>query len=288
MNLPGLKTFIAILETGSLVKASERLHVSQSTITARLKTLESELGQTLFKRDKSGVSLTGAGARFRRYAETMVDLWRQAKQETSLPDGVDTIVNLGCHIDLWLKTGHPFMQRLRMNYPKLALSAWPGKHAELDEWMSTGLCDAILTYKPNPQDRQTAHFLFDESLVLVSDRPHTPSRFDPEYIYVDAGEDFGRRHTAVYADAGIAKVSFGCASWALDFILTNGGSAYLPKVYVEAPLKNRTLFRVAEAPVFQRAAFLVVNDDASKNWQWLGKELSQLSEPSKSDAVDSN
>ena len=85
MNLSTLQTFLAIVETGSLVRASERIHVTQSTVTTRLKALEEELGQTLFHRQKSGARLTAAGARFKRYAEAMTDLWRQARQETSLP-----------------------------------------------------------------------------------------------------------------------------------------------------------------------------------------------------------
>jgi DNA-binding transcriptional LysR family regulator len=47
MNLANLETFLKIVETGSLVRASEALNVTQSTVTARMKSLEDELGQTL-------------------------------------------------------------------------------------------------------------------------------------------------------------------------------------------------------------------------------------------------
>ena len=57
MNLAGLQTFLAILNAGSLARASEQLHVGQSTVTARLQKLEEEIGQTLFHRQKSGVSV---------------------------------------------------------------------------------------------------------------------------------------------------------------------------------------------------------------------------------------
>ena len=60
MNLSNLQTFLEIVETGSLIRASENLNVTQSTITARLKTLEQELGQTLFLRRKSWYSDDGA------------------------------------------------------------------------------------------------------------------------------------------------------------------------------------------------------------------------------------
>ena len=80
MNLQEIRTFLAIVECGSLVKASERLNVTQSTITARLKGLEEEIGQTLIVRQKSGAIPTAAGQRLQRYAQTISELWRQAQQ----------------------------------------------------------------------------------------------------------------------------------------------------------------------------------------------------------------
>ena len=66
MNTITLETFVAIVETGSLVRASERLHVTQSTVTTRLNTLEQDLGQTLIHRQKSGAVMTLAGLKFKR------------------------------------------------------------------------------------------------------------------------------------------------------------------------------------------------------------------------------
>ena len=89
MNIVGLQTFVSIVETGSLVRASEQLNVTQSTVTARLRTLEQELGATLLLRHKSGVTLTASGTKLLGYAEIMIGLWRQARQETAPPAGTD-------------------------------------------------------------------------------------------------------------------------------------------------------------------------------------------------------
>jgi DNA-binding transcriptional LysR family regulator len=53
MNLDALRTFLEVIETRSLVAASRRLHVTQSTVTARLNSLEEEIGQKLLHRGKS-------------------------------------------------------------------------------------------------------------------------------------------------------------------------------------------------------------------------------------------
>ena len=74
MNLVALKTLIAIIETGSLIKAADQLNVTQSTVTARLQSLESSLGQKLVQRNKTGASLTASGIKLKRYAEVILEL----------------------------------------------------------------------------------------------------------------------------------------------------------------------------------------------------------------------
>ena len=122
MNIVSLRTFLAIVETGSLVRASEKMNVTQSTVTARLRTLEEEVGQSLLRRNKSGATLTPAGTKLLRYAEIMVGLWRQARQETSLPAGTDSVCNFGCHIDLWPSCGKTFCQSMTQVEPKMGIS----------------------------------------------------------------------------------------------------------------------------------------------------------------------
>lgn len=61
MNLDLLRAFFAISEFGSLSKAAEQLHVSQSTLTRQMQTLETEIGGQLLERGHRGAALTAAG-----------------------------------------------------------------------------------------------------------------------------------------------------------------------------------------------------------------------------------
>jgi DNA-binding transcriptional LysR family regulator len=61
VNLDLLRSFFAISEFGSMSKAAEQLHVSQSTLTRQMQTLETEVGGQLMERGHSGVALTAAG-----------------------------------------------------------------------------------------------------------------------------------------------------------------------------------------------------------------------------------
>lgn len=64
MTLQQIKYVIGIAETGSLNKASEKLYVSQPSLTATIHDLEDELGITIFNRTGRGVTLTNDGTEF--------------------------------------------------------------------------------------------------------------------------------------------------------------------------------------------------------------------------------
>lgn len=61
VNLDVLRSYFLVAELGSLSKASERLHVSQSTLTRQMQGLENEIGGRLLERGHGGVALTAAG-----------------------------------------------------------------------------------------------------------------------------------------------------------------------------------------------------------------------------------
>lgn len=276
MNISELKTFLAIVETGSLVKASLQLNVTQSTVTARLQSLESTLDQTLFVRHKSGATLTPAGMRLLRYAETISDLWRQACQETSLPGGMDAICNIACENGLWDGFTEQFFTKLRADHPDVAISVWQGNQTEVAHWMDQGKSDLAVTYRSSFSKRQIQIELPADKLVLYSTQENGPVRFDPTYVFVEAGAEFGREHAAAYADADTARLSFNDADLGLSHVLNIGGSLYLPERIAKPHVQSKAIFPLANAPTFERRIFLTVNKSARDAWPWFNDILSEL------------
>ncbi len=81
MYFPGIEAFLAIVKTENLTKAAEALHLSQATISYRLKTLEQDMGGLLVERNKgeSKISLTPKGENFFYMAERWEALWRETQ-----------------------------------------------------------------------------------------------------------------------------------------------------------------------------------------------------------------
>jgi len=276
MNIVSLQTFLAIVETGSLVRASQKMNVTQSTVTARLKTLENDIGQVLLNRQKSGTTLTPAGTKLLGYARIMTGLWRQAKFDTALPTGLDAVCTFGCDRELWHGPGRHFFYDILSEHPEIALSVHQGSSEDLENWLLEGAVDVILTYEAVARGNQTVHELPVERLVLYSSKPDAPMVGDPDYIFVDHGTDYRRMHAETYHDAGVARISFDSSWWALQFILDNRGSAYLPEALAYRFLRNGRLFPVAGAPVYTRKKCLVVNDTAAQNWSWFQNLVDRL------------
>ncbi len=268
MNLIELRTFLTIIETGSLVRASEQLNVTQSTVTARLKSLEDELGQSLINRQKSGATLTASGVRLQRYASTISDLWKQAYQATALPEQLNTVVNIGGHPDLWVGLGEPLFNYIKQSQPQAALSYWEGSETDLTTWLNAGLIDLALGFKSNTTQNQNVLALYHDELILVSTTPKSPIKFDPYYVFVEAGDEFGNEHAAAYADADTARISFGNAKLGLEYVLNHGGTCYLPRRVAEPKIKSRELFELSKAPIFKRDSFLLYNRVAIEQWEW--------------------
>ncbi len=273
MTLIELRTFLAIVDSGSLVAASQQLNVTQSTVTARLKSLEEQIGQPLLVRNKSGVSMTAAGVRMQRYADTISDLWRQARQETALPDGKSSICNLACEYDLWQGLGDNFFEQLHLDNPEVGLSVWLGSATDISRWLEEGKSDLALTTGSTTTQRQRQIALQPDTLILVSTQEGGPTKFDPNYVFVEAGTAFARDHAAAYADAGVARTSFGNAALGRDHILAYGGSAYLPMRLAADGIKDGTLHWLSDAPDFERPIYLTYNHAAVSGWSWFADIL---------------
>lgn len=72
MNLQHLKYVIEVARTGSMTQAAKNLFVAQSNLSSAVKSLEAELGITIFERTQHGTVPTPAGLRFLNLARPIV------------------------------------------------------------------------------------------------------------------------------------------------------------------------------------------------------------------------
>jgi molybdenum-dependent DNA-binding transcriptional regulator ModE len=86
-----LKTFVAIVETGSFSKAAQRVFRTPSAVSMQVKKMEELLGATVFERDSRSVTLTGDGEVLLSYAKRILALNREMMARFVTPDMAGTV-----------------------------------------------------------------------------------------------------------------------------------------------------------------------------------------------------
>src|SRR5690554_3852988 len=183
MDIELARTFLEVVRTGSLIAAAERLHITQTTVTARVQNLESQLGCRLFIRNRSGAKLTGDGERFSMHASQLVQTWDTAKRELPMPSSTESMLRLGAEVSLWNPLFLNWLLQLRARKEKLALRAELGERRALHQRLEQGVLDALLVHQPDYGPGLQVEQVLEEKLVMLrAKQSATP------YIYVDWGE----------------------------------------------------------------------------------------------------
>ncbi|WP_286238145.1 LysR family transcriptional regulator [Neptuniibacter halophilus] len=119
MRLRNLNTFVKVARLGSFHAAAQQLHTTQPGVSARINALEEELGVTLFLRDKSGTRLSAKGVQLLPYAEKMLAISQEMKEQICDPQPQKGSIRIGVTdtlAHLWLtallkhwQTQHPLI-----------------------------------------------------------------------------------------------------------------------------------------------------------------------------------
>ena len=95
MNQRQLESFLAIAKHGSFAAAAERLFITQSAISARIKELEDDLGVELFDRSLKKVQLTIKGRELVQYAEQISVLFDEIRSKVGTAGAQSGVVRIG-------------------------------------------------------------------------------------------------------------------------------------------------------------------------------------------------
>lgn len=257
MDMDQIRTFLEVVEAGSFVRAAESLHVTQSTVSARIKELEIRLGQPLFQRRKSGVTLTTAGRRFQPHASTMMHVLQQARQDIALPAEMRAVLNIGGQFSLWERILLAWMGHFRASRPDVAVRAEVGTPESLMRHLADGLLDFVLMYAPEARPGFTIEKLMDQSLIMVATRPNHGGPGEADYVFVDWGEDFEAWHSDQFPQYSAPALHVSLGALGLRHILSRGGAGYFPERVVAPEVASERLFPVSNAPQFVRPAHVI-------------------------------
>jgi DNA-binding transcriptional LysR family regulator len=262
MDINLARTFLEIVATGNFLRAAERLHITQTAVSARVRLLESLLGRALFVRNRSGATLTAAGEQFLRYAQTLVQVWERARHQVAVPPGRRALVTVGGELSLWDPLLLDWLVWMRHAAPQLALRAEVGLPESLVDQVAQGTLDIAVVYAPRQKPGLKIELLIEEKLVLVTTGRVRDQR-TADYVFVDWGPEFTAQHNIAFPELANAGTFVGLGPLGLRYILEAGGFGYFRLNTVQPYLQEGRLRLVKGAAAIAYPAYAVYSEGAS-------------------------
>ncbi|MDR1649777.1 MAG: LysR family transcriptional regulator [Synergistaceae bacterium] len=168
MRTESLKTFITLAHSGNFTKTAQELLVVQSTVSSRIKELESEIGQKLFDRNKNNVTLTAAGEMFLRTAMEIVAMEESAVAKINMSVKYADNLTVACTHTLFdcyiLDDSIKFMRE----NPDISLKLNIAHSSEIIANLGSYNLDVAYTYYPFHHARYICSPFVTEQFILVT------------------------------------------------------------------------------------------------------------------------
>jgi DNA-binding transcriptional LysR family regulator len=148
MNLRFVEAFHWAVSLGSVTRAAQKLHITQSALSARISALEEELGTVLVDRRDKQFRLTIAGQRFHVQAQQLLTLQRQIKEAMGHQDSGMVTVRIGAIesvVHSWLPG---WLVRMRAEQPDFAFELTVEASPVLVDQVRRGALDLVFAAIP--------------------------------------------------------------------------------------------------------------------------------------------
>jgi DNA-binding transcriptional LysR family regulator len=175
MTLGQLRAFLAVVETGSIRGAAERLVVTQPAVSTSLSALQRSLGVALTIRDGRGLRLTAAGETFADYARRVVAL---------LDEGIEAAagraapergrLRLAAVTTAAENVVPAFLATFRSRYPGARIGLEVGNRAKVWDLLEHHEVDLVVAGRPPASAPFVVGAVRDNALALIA-----PSNLDP-------------------------------------------------------------------------------------------------------------
>lgn len=149
LDLGALRSFVTIAEVGSMTRAANRLHKTQSAISMQIKRLEDILDMTLFERNSKGMAPTPSGDQLLRYANQILSLNDEAWNKMTSPE-YEGQVSLGVPVDIITPYIPKVLCAFNRSFPRVRVNLKSSRTLELLDEFQQGLHDIVLTTEVHP------------------------------------------------------------------------------------------------------------------------------------------
>jgi DNA-binding transcriptional LysR family regulator len=278
MQLAQVEGFLEVARRQNLSRAAEALFITQPALTARLRALEVEVGQPLFRRGRRGMALTDAGRAFLPYAERAVRALRDGTSAVErLPTAEELVLGAAPAISTYVLPR--LLVRFEAANPDVRLSVRTGHSEQILDMAVRGDVDVGLVRELHHPDLETL-FLYEDELVLVVEPRHALARTrrvtidrlrDARLILFDRTSSYYDLTNSLFRPAGSLPrgvLELDHIDAAKQMVLAGLGIALLPTTAVAGELRDGSLRRIdliGSPPIERRIVALRRLDDENRS-----------------------
>jgi len=174
MLIRSLRAFLAFHDSGTLVAAASRVHLSQAAVSVQMKMLEAELGVELFVRTRRSLRLTPAGEQLVPLAVQMLAQYDRMRALGAAQQMAGTL-SLGIITTELTGRVSELLVRLKDSHPQFDVRVTTGISGDLAGRVARGELDAALVTKPLEalDDALVARPVLSEPFGLVTPAEHS-------------------------------------------------------------------------------------------------------------------
>jgi len=262
MDTDLLKTFLEVNKTRHFAQAANNLFVTSAAVSARIKLLESQLGVSLFLRQRGNIQLTNEGEKLVPHAETIINTWARSMQEVSLREHYDARVYIGATTSMWMLSLQNKLHALLSANPEVAIHAEGYSNEELIRKVEDRTLDIVFLPHPIAITGYRSRQVGELTLQLVgAKKQKTKDALQEGYIYVDWGTEFANWHAEKFGEVQ-PKIHVNLVTIAVELILNGGGAAYLPLSLIQ---NANELEKLDGSPTFRRNIFICYRESMEES-----------------------
>jgi DNA-binding transcriptional LysR family regulator len=256
MQIEWIDTFLDLLDTRSFNKSAERLNITQSTVSARINALESQIGKKLFVRSRAGTELTAAGIAFEAHARGLRHSWSEALRVTRATGNVDVSIRIGLQTDLATTHIGDWVAQFQTLFPRAEF------YVELD--YSNQMCNDLLAGNLDFAVLYTPKFMPDlhfetvgrVNLRMISTKiSKLKDVTENDYIGAHYAPAFDRQHQQHLPYLSNTRLSCGQNSAVAGMIMTIGGTGYVLEETAITLVNQGIVTLVEDAPILYQDVF---------------------------------
>ncbi|WP_171181985.1 LysR family transcriptional regulator [Ruegeria sp. HKCCD8929] len=253
MQIDWIETFLDLGETRSFNRTAERLGITQSTVSGRVRSLEAALGKRLFNRSRAGTDLTVEGLHFAPHARMIHHSWTEARNAVRDAGAGGTTIRIGIQNDL---VGHHFSELIadfRVALPHATFFLEADYSAQMSSDLTNGLCDFALVFSPRWHPDLHFETLGEVSYIMVSTHTNQLSEVTPErYITPNFSDALPELHRGLYPHLAHTMLSIGQDAAMVALLESMGGTAYVLRTSADRLIRAGICRLVADAtPLLQ-------------------------------------